>query len=137
MAVFLDKDAFESALEKVAVPLVSFVKKLGINPVKLSHAEGKVAIGGFDQEMIVVAHEAVGVAQPVISFVDMLKGVEEVLAVLVVFEDSLFFVAARGNMIHSAGVFYAKGAGHGANVSWSLQNVNTKDLTLCSSPLNG
>ncbi len=80
--------------------------------------------------MVVVGYEAVGVAQPVITLVDVLKGVEEVLAVLVVFEDSLLFVAARGNVVDGAGVFYAKGTGHGANVAKPLRNVNTKDLTL-------
>jgi hypothetical protein len=43
--------------------------------------------------MVVVGHETVGVAQPVIALVYMLKGVEEILAVLVVFEDGLLFVA--------------------------------------------
>jgi hypothetical protein len=62
--------------------------------------------------MVVVCHEAVGVAQPVITLVDVLKSVEEVLAVLVVFEDGLLFIAARGNMIHGAGVFYAKRTSH-------------------------
>ncbi len=33
-------------------------------------------------------------------------------------------------MIYDAGVFYAKGTGHGANVAKPLRNVNTKDLTL-------
>jgi hypothetical protein len=67
--------------------------------------------------MVVVGHEAVGVAQPIITLVDVLKGVEEVLSVLVVFEDSLLFVAAGGDMIYGARVFYAKGAGHGAKVA--------------------
>src|SRR5574337_1098121 len=119
MAVFLDKDAFEPALEKVAVSFMPFVKKLGIDAVKLSHAEGEVTVGCFDQKMVVVGHEAVGVAQPVITLVDVLKGVEEVLAVLIVFEDGLLFVAARGNMIDGARVFYAKGTGHGAKVARS------------------
>lgn len=39
--------------------------------------------------MVVVGHEAVGVAQPVITLVDVLKGIEEVLAVLVVLEDGI------------------------------------------------
>jgi hypothetical protein len=32
--------------------------------------------------MVVVGHEAVGMAQPVITLVDVLKGVEEILTVL-------------------------------------------------------
>jgi len=117
MAVFLDEDAFEPSLEKVTVSFMPSVKKLGIDAVKLPHAEGEVAVRCFDQKMVVVGHEAVGVAQPVITLVDVLKGVEEILAVLVVFEDGLLFVAARGDMIHGAGVFYAKGSGHGAKVA--------------------
>ncbi len=93
MAVFLDKDAFEPALEKVAVSSMPSVKKLGIDAVKLSHAEGEVAVGCFDQKMVVVGHEAVGVAQP-ITLVDVLKGVEEALAIPVVFKDGLLFIAA-------------------------------------------
>jgi hypothetical protein len=129
MAIFLDKNAFEPALEKVAGSFVPFVKNLGIDTVKLSHAEGEVGVGRFDQEMVVVGHEAVGVAQPVITLVNMLKSVEETLAVLVVFEDSLLFVPARGYMIHGTRVFYSKRTGHSVKVSWPLQNVNTKDLT--------
>ena len=67
--------------------------------------------------MVVVRHETVGVTQPVIPFVDVLKGVKKVLAILVVFEDCLLFVAARGNMVYGTGVFYAKRTGHGANVA--------------------
>lgn len=130
MAVFLDEDAFEPALEKVAVSFMPLVKALGVDAVKLSHAEGEIAVGSFDQKMIVVGHEAVSVAQPVITLVDVLQGVEEILAVLIIFEDGLFFVAARGNMIHSTGVFYAKRTGHGVNVAELRRNVNTKDLTL-------
>jgi hypothetical protein len=97
--------------------MMSFVKKLGIDAVELSHAEGEVAVGCFDQKMVVVGHEAVGVAQPVITLVNVLKGVEEILAVLVVSEDGLLFVAAGCDMIYGARVFYAKGAGHGAKVA--------------------
>ena len=130
MAFFLDNDTLEPALEKVAVSFMTLVKKLGVDAVKLSHAEGEVAVGRFDQKVVVIGHEAVGVAQPVITFVDVLKGVEKIIAVLVVFEDGLLFIAARGNMIYGTRVFYAKRAGHCANVSWPLLNVNTKDLTL-------
>jgi hypothetical protein len=117
MAVLLYKDAFEPPLEKVAVSFVPFVKKLGIDAVQLPHPEGEVAIGCFDQKMIVVGHEAVGVAQPIITFVDVLKNVEEVLTILVVLEDHLLFVATRRNMIHGTRVFYAKRTSHGENVA--------------------
>jgi hypothetical protein len=130
MAVFLYENAFESALKKVAGSLMSFVEKLGIDAVQLSHTKREVAIGGLDQKMVVVGHEAIGVAQPIVALVYMLKGVEEVLAVLVVFEDGLLLVTTGGYMVDCTGVFYAKRTGHGVNIAEAIQNVNTKDLTL-------
>jgi hypothetical protein len=44
--------------------------------------------------MIVIGHEAVRVTDPVVSFVDVLEGVQEVFAVMVILEDGFLFVAA-------------------------------------------
>jgi hypothetical protein len=52
-----------------------------------------------------VVHETIGMAYPIISLVDLLKRTEEVLAVVVAFENRLSFVPARGYVIHCAGVF--------------------------------
>jgi hypothetical protein len=62
--------------------------------------------------MIVVVHEAAGVADPVISLVDVLEGVQEVYPVLVALEDGLSFVAPGGDVVDCTGVFYAERAGH-------------------------
>ena len=94
MALFLNKDALEPALEKVSISFMPLVKKLRIDAIKLSHAEGEVAVGCFDQKMIVVGHEAVGVADPIVSLIDVLKGVQKILSVMVIFEDGFLFVAA-------------------------------------------
>ena len=64
-----------------------------------------------------VVHQTVGVAYPIIAYIDVLKGVQKVHAVLVVFENILFFITAGGNVIDSASVFYAKGGGSYSDVS--------------------
>ena len=74
--------------------LMSFIKKLCIDPVQLPHTQGEIAVRRLDQEVIVVVHHAVGMAEPVVSLIDMLECVEEVNAVLVVFENGLLFIAA-------------------------------------------
>ena len=130
MAVFLDQDSLVPALEQMTGPAVPFVEELGIHSVQLPHTEGEVAVRSFDKEMIMVGHEAVGVADPVISLVDVLEGVQEVDAVLVVFENGLLFIAARGDVIDSTGVFYAEGTGHEGNLANNKENVKLKDLTL-------
>jgi hypothetical protein len=73
---------------------VPFVEELGIHSVQLAHAYGQVAIRCFDEKMIMIGHETVSVAYPVVTLVDMLKGVQKALAVMVVPEYRLLFVAA-------------------------------------------
>jgi len=46
-----------------------------------------------DQEMGVIVHEAVGVADPIIPFIDMLQGVQKVDVVLVVLVDGFLLVS--------------------------------------------
>mgnify|MGYP001607791079 CR=1 FL=1 len=94
MAVFLDQDGLVPALEQVSGPAVPFVEELGIHSVQLAHAYGQVPVRGFDEKMIMIGHEAVGVADPVVAFVDVLEGVQKVLAVMVILEDWFLFVAA-------------------------------------------
>ena len=130
MAVLLNEDRFVPALEQMACPLMTFIKKLCIDPIQLSHTQGEVAIRRFDQEVIVVVHHAVGVANPIVSLINVLECVQEVDAVLVVFENGLLFIAARGDVIDSTGVFYAEGAGHKGNLANNKENVKLKDLTL-------
>jgi hypothetical protein len=73
---------------------VPFVKELRIDAVELSHADRQIAVRGFDQQMIVIGHEAVSVTNPVISFLDVLEGVQEVFTVMAILEDGFLFVAA-------------------------------------------
>jgi hypothetical protein len=63
----------------------------------------------------------------------MLEGPEEVLTVLIVLEYGFLLVAARGHMVDSTGIFYAKGTGHEARIAAKRCNVNSIDLTLRSS----
>ena len=60
MTVFLDENGLVPALEQMTVPLVAFIKELGIDAVQLPHADGEIAVGSFNEQMIMVGHEAVG-----------------------------------------------------------------------------
>jgi hypothetical protein len=112
MAVFLDKDSLVPALEQMAGPAVSFVEELGVNAVQLPHTEREISVRGLDEDVEVIGHEAIGVADPVVAFVDVLEGVQEVLTVRVVLKYRLLLVAAGSNMIDGAWIFYAEGTGH-------------------------
>jgi hypothetical protein len=60
-----------------------------------------------------VGHEAVGVAKPIVPFVGVLEGVQEIQAVRVILEDWLLLIPAGGNVVDSAGIFDAEGPSHG------------------------
>ena len=79
-----------------------------------------------------IGHEAVGVTNPVVSFVDVLECVQKVLAVMVVLEDGFLFVAAWSHVIYRAGVLYTKRASHEATIAQKRGKCNEKDLTLKS-----
>jgi hypothetical protein len=57
--------------------------------------------------MVMVVHETIGVAQPVIALIRVLEGVQKVDPVLVALEDYLLFIASGGDMIDSACVLYS------------------------------
>ena len=73
---------------------MTFIKKLRIDAVQLPHTQGEIAVRRFDQEVIVVVHQAVSMTEPVIPLIDVLEGVQKVDAVLVVFENVLLLITA-------------------------------------------
>jgi hypothetical protein len=130
MAVFLDENGLISALEKMTGPLMALIEELGVDAVQLPHADGKIAVRRFDKEIIVIAHEAIGMTEPIVAFINVLESVQEVNAVLVVFKDGFFIIASRGDMIDSTCIFYAEGTGHAGTLAEKKGNVKIKDLTL-------
>ncbi len=86
--------------------------------------------------MIMVGHEAIGVTDPVVAFVYVLKSVQEVLPVRVILENRFFLVPAGGHMVDCAGVFDAERTSHGVNIADNPENGNKVDLTLRGSRYN-
>ena len=103
--------------------------KLGVDAVQLPHADGQIPVGSLDQKMVMVGHEAVGVADPVVALVDVLEGVEEVQTIRVGLENGFLLVPAGGHMIDCAGVFDAERTGHGRTLAEKRGNVKPQDLT--------
>ncbi len=83
------------------------VEKLRIDAVQLAHTERKIAFRGLDKKMVMVCHEAIRMTDPIVPLVDVLDRVQEVFAVLVVFEYGLFLVATGCYVIDRTGIFYS------------------------------
>ena len=76
-----------------------------------------------------VVHEAISVADPMITFIDAMKGGKEGVVVLIIPVNRFLIISPAGNMIDGAGVFYAKRTCHVGNIPWHAPYVKTKDLT--------
>ena len=64
MRLFLHQNGGEPALKEMAHPLVAAVDGLSIGAIELPHALREIRLWRFDQEMIVVIHQTVGMAVP-------------------------------------------------------------------------
>jgi hypothetical protein len=105
MAVLLNEDGLVPPLEQMAGPAMRPVEELRIHAVQLTHSERQVAVRSLHEKVIMIVHQAVGMADPVISFIHVLEGIQEPYAILIAFEDHLPLVASRGDMIYSASIF--------------------------------
>ena len=69
-------------------------------------------------------------AYPVISFIDLLDGIEKTGSVLIVFEDGLLFISSGCYVIYCSWVFYTEGSDHNRYLSFRRNDVKKIDLTL-------
>ena len=70
MAILLNKNSFEPSLEEMTHPVMALVIGLGVYTIELSHSFGQVSIGSFNDQVIVIVHQAIGMTDPVKTLVD-------------------------------------------------------------------
>ncbi len=98
--------------------------------IRLDCGVGEISVVGLNQQMIMVGHEAVGVANPIVALINVLESLQKVLAVLVILKDRLLLIPAGSYMIDCAGILYAERTGHNATIAHDRAICNEKDLTL-------
>jgi hypothetical protein len=91
----------------MADPAVPAVEGLGVDTVELPHALGEVALHRFHHDMVMVAHLAPGVADPVAAPADCAEDLQPEPAVLFVQIDILPPLPPGGDIGEPAGQFYA------------------------------
>jgi len=88
------------------------VKKLGIDTVELSHAEGEVGIRCLDQKVVMIVHETVGMAEPVVLPDSRTEDGKELLPICIIHIDLSPRISAGGDMIDSTRVFNSEWTCH-------------------------
>ena len=89
----------ETSLKEMPHPRMSRVIRLCIVAIDLAHPERQISVQGFEQEMLVIVHQALGIAQPTIPINDMPEHGEWLRPVTVVHNDTLPGNAPTGDSI--------------------------------------
>jgi hypothetical protein len=84
LVLVLDLAAPEALAEQVAPPAVASVESLRVAAVELLEARGKLGDGRFDDEVVVVRHQAERVQAPVVLADDEAEQAEEGAAIVIV-----------------------------------------------------
>jgi hypothetical protein len=81
---------------------VPLIESLRVESIQLSHADREVAIRRLNENVVVIAYEAVSVTDPVVALIDPFKSIKKVFSIVIVLEDGFSLVTAAGNVINSA-----------------------------------
>ncbi len=103
----------ESALQEMPYPLMPAIDGLGIGAVELPHASRERRPWGFEQQMIVVVHRAIGMAVPAETIDDVGQLLEEQRAVPIINHNILPGIATTRDMVDRAGIFQTQRTSHG------------------------
>jgi hypothetical protein len=102
--------SLDITFSQVADAAVAPVEALGIYAVQLAHAQRKVGIGGFEQQVVMVAHQAIGMADPAEAADDLTEHLQKQAAVFVVEIDVLPGIASGGDVVERTGEFESERA---------------------------
>jgi hypothetical protein len=88
------------------------IESLGIDAIELPHSPAEIALRGLNEQMIVIIHQAIGMAQPVVPGYYGSEDVKKEQPILVVTEDGTAGISPGGDMVDCTGIFYAQRARH-------------------------
>ena len=88
------------------------IELLSVYPVYMSHTHGQIACDGFKEQVVVVAHQAIGVATPIETLCRFLDQIEEVCPVAVILKYRHPGISPRRNVINGPWIFNAQWSSH-------------------------
>jgi hypothetical protein len=92
---------------------VAAVEGLGVNAIELPHAAREVPLWGLEEEVVMVVHEAIGVAAEAVAFHHLGEDFQKREPVLVSEEDGLSGVSPGGDVIQGSRELHPQWSGHG------------------------
>ena len=111
--------------EDVADPFMPASDVLGENAVRLPHAFGGVAFDRLHDEMIVVGHQAIGMAGPVEALADGTEDTEPRNAIVIASKDVLAPVTTRRDVVQAPRKLDAQRTSHASSYGSALLRCKT------------
>jgi hypothetical protein len=108
----------------MAASLVSPIESLRVHPVEVTHRKREVRLGGLDQQVVVIAHEAIGVTEHVIAGDGGCQNNQEARAIVIIFEDRAPVIPTRGHVVDATGKLKPERPGHASTVP--LRHLDTQ-----------
>jgi hypothetical protein len=113
----LDRLRPEATAEDVVPAAVALVEGAGVGAVQVAHAVGEVGSRRFEDEVVVVAHQAADVSAPAVAALDSPQDVEEDHAILAVEHDRRIVVPGCPDVVVRSGGEVTAGASHAPTVT--------------------
>lgn len=88
------------------------IEGLRVHAVELAHGFGQIGVWGFKKQVVVIGHQAVGMAKHIEPAKRLPKDGQERIPVDVIKKDRSLGVAAGRHVIEGSREFYAEGSGH-------------------------
>ena len=104
---------------------MSAVVGLGVCAVKLAHAAREVRHRGFDEKVIMIIHQTIGMTYPAESLDNMRKDRKKCFSVGVVLIDYLLGISPTCDMIHCTGKLDSQWSGHAQSLTKDLHDCKT------------
>jgi hypothetical protein len=114
----------------MADPSVSCVVVLRIDAIQLPHTLGQGRIRCFDQQMVMIAHQAIGMTVPPKLWYAVGEHIQKLGPVLIIPVNGPALIASTGDVVKRAGKLYTQRPRH-LRTSLSL-----KTASLISTPIN-
>jgi hypothetical protein len=113
----LDQHRVEAPSEHMVAAPMALVEGARVRAVEVAHAVGEVGRRRFDEEVVVVSHQAANVDAPAVAAFDAPDDVGPDDAVPVVEDDRALVVSSGCDVVDRAGREVTARAAHSANVA--------------------
>jgi hypothetical protein len=110
--LLLDHDALVATLQDVADTPLAAVESLREHLVQTPHPRDQVRLRRLEEQMVMAVHQTSGIQQPTLLLHLLGEALNEAAAILLIEEDRLLRVAARGDVINGAGKLESQRACH-------------------------